>query len=216
MKKILRILAVGVFSIFLSAGYAMATAIDFGVVAPTPGAINYDGLGGALIGTGIQVDNVTGLGTSLNNNVTLAISNGALNFTTGPFVSFDADDWDFAGGGSIVITGGIAALGIADGTTLLSGSFSTAQVDRIGGGTFYVALSGFNDDKNPEILRYYGVNFPMHTGNFNISFNATTNANHAITSTQVLSGDIVNVPEPVSMVLLGLGLLGVGLVSRKK
>src|SRR5262245_13515132 len=64
--------------------------LDFGIVAPTPGTISYAGGANPLVGTGIEVDNVTGLGTPLNNGVTIGLVGFALNFTTGNLTSFTA------------------------------------------------------------------------------------------------------------------------------
>ena len=68
---------------FFVAPAAMAVELDFNLSAPTSGTISYGGGGGALIGSNIEVDNVVGLSTPANANVTSVCFSCLLNFNSG-------------------------------------------------------------------------------------------------------------------------------------
>lgn len=195
--------------------------LDFGVIAPTSGSISFAGGVLPLVGTNIQVDNVTRLDTGVAYN----ILNGLLNFTTGELTGFTTTTWEFGGGPttSILIVGTIdvdKSGTVNDGDitgTLLTGTFGTAKV-LFFGTSYKIAGSAFSDTKDLAMLELFGLPNMPYSGNFNMGFNAYGLPPNGFSSSTVLSGDVTNspIPEPATMLLLGSGLLGIGIIARRK
>jgi len=195
--------------------------LDFNMDAthPLAATIYYTGINSApLVGSDISVDTVM----SLDDHITHNITEGILSFTTGGFTGSDPGDWYFSPGGSIELTGGILDLGIPAGTTLLTGSFSgTPRVIYLGG-TSQIVGATFIDSKDSVLARWYGLSDNGYgygwAGDINLSFAANGSPDSAFSSTLVKSGDITNtpiIPEPGSMMLLGMGILGLFGLRKK-
>jgi hypothetical protein len=215
----------------LVAPAAMAVELDFNISAPTSGTISYGGGGGALIGSNIEVDNVVGLSTPANANVTSVCFSCQLNFTSGaltgagPANSQNSGWWRFGSGGSISITGGVQLQGGTDislGSTLLSGTFNNAFVQDLGVQGFKVTFGAFSDTKHADLLSYYGLTpgTPFQ-GALTLLFAAPDNGvGSEFTSTSVFSGNVVNapsaVPLPAAALLFGSGLIGLAGTLLKK
>jgi len=170
-----------------------------------------DGIGGTITpgttitGTGILIGSMTVDGTTVDGvydvsgtGVGVSGSTALLSFSYGP-----STNW-------LTIVGGISSLGIADGTTLLSGSFTSFAFTPGG-----IYASGV-DIKDTGLLLALGIapGTPFELFGFSIGFDPLP-LGGPIT---VMSTDIVNtaVPEPATLLLLGAGLLGVGVFGRKR
>ncbi len=200
---------------FAPAGAQADAILDFAIQPPTGGSISYAGGAAPLTGKNITIVSVTGLGTPANDEVTLPITSGLLNFATGNLSGFDPQGWFFNGGGSLTITGAVPAIGIDNTSTPLvfNGIISSVDVYKLGT-TYRVAIGAFVDDKNATLADFFGIpSGAVWTGNFNISFEALGTPPSGFTSRKVLSGDVVNhdtpVPEPSALLLVGCGVLGV-------
>ena len=119
------------------------------------------------------------------------------------------------------VTGGIAGLGIPNGSTLLSGTWTSAEVTNFTGTTWAIVLGSFVDTKNDTLVTYYGL--PTGTNNYTwiINLTFTTSAvvvpPAAFSTGSVLSGDVTNqpVPEPSIILLMGAGLIGIWGFSKR-
>jgi len=210
---------------------AMAMSLDFNISAPTSGTVSYNGLvGGGLVGSNIEVDNVVGLSTPANaGGAGAPCISCALNFSTGGLTGYGGPNpnnsgwWSFASGGTVTITGGVQLQGgsdIALGSTLLNGTFNSAFVQDLGSQGFKVTFGTFFDTKHPDLLAYYGLTpgTPFQ-GAFTLLFaSPNPGPGGAFTSTSVFSGNVVNtvVPLPAAALFFGSGLLGLAGALRKK
>ena len=213
-------------AIAVGIGTARADPIlDFTIPSLNPGAsIVGDATG--LYGTALTITEVAGINTATNNLQIIKIFGGQLNFTTGPLLSSDATTANYDGGNSLVITG-VADLNNNnvndDGPSavLLAGTFTGAQVVKIGATDFRVAIAAFINSVDPGLANHYGesTGSPLSwTGVMNDQFQAPgTVSNFA--STLVASGDLTTthkIPEPAGAALVCVGLIGLGVTCRHR
>lgn len=219
MKSLLAALLV----LFTAAPTAAVPTITFDTVPDgAGGTITYDGAGGPAVGQGIVFVNVQGLDTPLNSGAVLSCVSCALAFTTGANQDETPPGWSWAGGGTITLTGTIPAIGINAPTDLLTGSFietaNTPGLASTGPSAIFLAF-GF-DTKDATLAAFYGLGPDFAFANTEIALDTfsadpVTNAFVAIPN----QADIINaaqVPGPIPLVLLGLGLLLAGPALRKR
>ena len=201
----------------------------------TPFAVSYAGGSTPLVGTGIQVQSVTGLGTPANNGVSIPIfgtasGSGTLDFQTGNFTGSTSTTWNFSSGGTITINGcadidldfggGCDAQDVNG--LLLTGTFTgTPSVSF----SFVKFMSGIGSDtKNSDLLKFFGLTSggtDSFTMNYEFIDFSAQNPPSAFSNTLGLQGSLPNtipnaVPEPSTLTLLGAGLLGLGCLVRRK
>jgi hypothetical protein len=206
----------------LSASPANAAVIIFDQNGGASGGnLSYDGAGGGAVGTNIVFDTVNVDGTILT------CVGCVLNFTTGPNTIDTPFFWTWSGGGSFVITGQIIdpnngnAL-VASGV-LLSGSFSgpVPAFAAVGAG-FAITMNGSGTDtKNADLLAYFGLspNDFIYASTNITGEDCVSGAGNGF-SCGVVTADVTNTeqpaPEPATLTLFGLGLLGVGTAARRR
>jgi hypothetical protein len=216
---------------FLAGGIGVAQATPAPVInfdqsgaQSATGSLFYNGKGGALTGTNINFELITGNGTPKNdgrsNRLTCSPS-CTLAFTTGNNTKEGPTNWDFAAGGSFTLTGtayDMSQQQVVSGT-LLDGTFT--QMSNVNGNKTLLTFAGFGTDtKNPLLLDYFGLpNIAFTFGSTDISAkNVHVSSNGGFSGT-VTNADIDNtlpVPEPSGLLMLGAGLIGLALVVRRK
>lgn len=203
---------------------ARAASLQFNLTnAQTSGTVSYaGGTTNPMVGTGIEIVDIIGLGTSSNAGTAVTCSSCTLSFTTGNYTGFSGDTWDFLAGGTIQITGGVDSLSIADGSTLLDGSFTSAQLHDHSNGVFHLHLNAttFTDTKNSTLTDFYGLPDIPYIGGMTITFQTDTGITPgmAFTSNIINSGSVINqpVPIPAAVWLFGSGLLGLTGIARRR
>jgi hypothetical protein len=200
----LRLAAICLGLAFAARAGGQTLSLEF--IAPTVGTISYDGTPtGALVGTGLDIDRISGLDTPLNDQTSRTCVQCRFNFTTGSFVSSTTTSWVFSAGGPAVLTGGVdldgdEVIGPGDiplGTILLQGSWvGNPTVLSLGGG-FHIVTGAFLDTKHDALVTFYGLpgGGSLYDGGINLSFNSGASPPSGFTSTQALSGNLGNVAQ---------------------
>lgn len=218
----MKIINVSVVALVLSVFTGTANALPIlsfdDDTASQNGVVSYDGAGGALVGSGIDFVSVTGFDTPSNSGVALTCELCVLDFETGANISEGPGLWEFAGGGSLTITGTVknGAVVIASGT-LVTGIFDSAIA--FGGGSTLTFAGLGTDIKNRSLIEFFGltgVDFAFASTDISLGGVIIDPITQGFTA-NVTNADLDNtVPEPSMIALMSLGLVGLGIAGRRK
>jgi hypothetical protein len=212
-------LRIAVLTLCLPAGLAQAAILKFDDPVIPGGIVSYDGAGGAAIGDDILFQSIQGLGTPLNDGVTLDCVGCLLDFTTGANISEGPALWNFAGGGLISLIGAVPALGLPAGTLLLNGFFAGTPNEITGGDSFGLFAAVGTDVKNPTLATFFGLGPDFTFGTTSIQTTTLVDPATGAFSGTVVNADLNNtqavVPNPMTVLLLGMGMVGLVAMQRR-
>ena len=183
------------------------------------GTLTYDGAGGPAIGTDIAFVEIQGVDTPANNGIALACVNCLLDFTTGANTQEGPPGWVWAGGGTFTLTGDVPSLGLV-GATLISGTFTTTDNTPGLAATDVSALffAIGTDTKDSTLAGFYGLGpNDFSFANTEIALSTFTPGVDGAFSAVPNQADIINtaqVPNPMTMLMVGLGMAGLALKRR--
>jgi hypothetical protein len=189
------------------------------------GTVSWTGPGAGIVGQDIQFESILGIDTPKNAGVFLECVGCAMNFATGPATAQPAGGGILitaATGGTLGVTGGVPALGVADGSSLVVGTFSDNPDQAIGPGAELGLFGGAGPLATFEqaIASFYGLG-----GQFGFATTDIQAIGALDPATGVFIGDVVNadlnviapvaVRAPWTLALLAAGAMAVGVAWRR-
>lgn len=203
-----------------NANAASAPIVLFDDLMNQGGTVSYDGAGGALIGSDILVDTISGMNTGAKSGYMLTCDGCRLNFTTGNNVFEDAGAWRFETGGSFTITGTAkdGATTIASGD-LLTGTFGSTT-HAISPMSFGIVSGYLVASLDSALAAFYGVVEPGEAALSQIYLESSFDP-----QTLAFSGDVTDsdvdfmtsvVPVPAALPLFLTALAGVATVGYRR
>jgi hypothetical protein len=241
IERLLTCTTVVLFALMATPRAEAAPLITFDDLAGQTGTVSYATLGGTLVGTNITFDSIVATGTAADGPYDCQTCR--LNFTSGPNTdngpSDDPDPYQWAGGGSFVLTGGSVLMGIDPGytdatcdddlddsdcvptTVLLSGTFTNLPGNvGVGAGSTFLFISAGIDTKNADLAAFLGIDPLLWSyAESNLSLQTVTfNSDGTFEDALVTDADLNNikVPEPASSLLLLLGIGSLAAYYRRR
>lgn len=148
---------------------------------PSGGTYTWDGVGtDSLVGTNIGVSSVLGLRTADHNGVTLSVSDGFMNFTSGAYTGTSGSSWKWGAGGTLDVTGCIAGVTSAtcskpsDNVVLLSDDFQSVAIVPLINGGFDVVIGQIQGDVDPVVAAYFGISSTFTATSLNALLSSST------------------------------------------
>jgi hypothetical protein len=192
-----------------TAALMLAPAISFAGSSSTdwtlgPGG-SYSWAGGvtSLVGSDIPVLSVLGDSTPAYNGVSISVTDGLLNFTSGAFDGTSAT-WSWAGGGTLNLTGCIAGVTAASCTglnnvALVSDDFTSVSIVQVAGALDAV-FGNVTGTINSSVAAYFGgIPTSFSTGSFTTAIFTSGSPGSSFNGSDILgvikADPVTNTPE---------------------